>query len=185
MYDPEFEAEPIDKRLDTRSRPGRRRFLIACVALLGACWLGLGSRSVRRFTCAVCREGKVESRFLGLSWASQAETDCSRWYRDNVEPTHPHAWAAHASCQRIGIPGLSSGFACSMGSPIAGLSERVQVHIYEHFQDRLEAKRLFLSVARRDDMSGHRWEVLMAWVNANYPGNWQDWWEKHRDASEE
>jgi len=73
------------------------------------------------------------------------------------------------------------GFACSIGPPITGLSERVQVEIYQHFSDRLEAKRLFLQLARWDDGSGRRWSALEEWIGAGYPGTWDDWWRKHQD----
>jgi hypothetical protein len=133
----------------------------------------------------VCREGKVESRFLGLIWSDLSETDCSRWYRENVEPSHAHAWAAHGYCRRIEIPGLYRAFACSIGSPIAGLSDRVQINIYDHFNDRLEAKLMFLSMVGWDTGGGRQLKALMGWVNEDYPGTWNDWWEMHRADDEE
>jgi hypothetical protein len=175
--------EPSGQRLDARKRFGPRSILFAGMTFLAACWLVLASHSNRRYTCAVCREGKVESRLLGLSWASQHETDCSQWYRENVEPSHAHAWAGRGYCQPMGFLGLG-GVACSIGSRITMLSESEQVKIYEHFENRLEAKQIFMRLARRDDEDDELYIALLRWIDQDYPGTWHDWWEKHRDSGE-
>ena len=54
------------------------------------------------------------------------------------------------------------------------------MEIYQHFEDRLEAKELFIRLGRGDAESYLRWEALFEWVGAGYPGTWHDWWEKHR-----
>ncbi len=67
---------------------------------------------------------------------------------------------------------------CIIGGPITGLSETVQIEIYKHFQDPLEAKQLFT----RMEPDYVPWNALMEWVNQGYPGTWHDWWEKHRPS---
>jgi len=71
------------------------------------------------------------------------------------------------------------GYTCSIGGPITGLSRTVQIEVYHHFEDPLEAKRLFIRMGQGDYRD---WDALMGWVEAGYPGTWQDWWEKHGTA---
>jgi hypothetical protein len=185
MLDPEFDELPKG-RPSQAWRISRRKLIgLAFFTWLGSSMLGVSGCSRRSYTCAVCREEKVDQRFLILGWSERTETDCSEWYRGNVEPSHAHAWAARGYCRRFGIPGLGGGFACSMGTPIAGLSRSWQIKIYQHFDDRLEAKRLFMRLGRWDNESHVLLNALMEWSNADYPGTWHDWWEKHRAASEE
>jgi hypothetical protein len=54
------------------------------------------------------------------------------------------------------------------------------MEIYQHFDDRFEAKRLFIRLGQSNEESRRTWNALMGWVNADYPGDWHDWWEKHR-----
>jgi hypothetical protein len=122
---------------------------------------------------------RVDHHLLGLKWSRLEETDCSLWYRGNVEPSHTHAWVKCTCCQRIGIPGLFGGYACIIGGPLTGLSRTVQMTIYEHFEDRLEAKRLFICLGQTDGESYRTWKVLMDWVDKGYPGTWHSWQEQH------
>jgi len=54
----------------------------------------------------------------------------------------------------------------------------VQIQIYEHFRDPLEAKRLFIHLGQTDAECSQIWDALMAWVDKNYPGTWDDWYKK-------
>ncbi len=60
----------------------------------------------------------------------------------------------------------------------------MQTSIYQHFEDPLEAKRLFIRLGRRDGNNSQIWEALMDWVNADYPGRWDDWWQQHGAGSQ-
>ena len=160
--------------------------LIVCLGVAG--WLGLWLLSVAgnpppSATCAVCRMERVDHR---LSWQERFtlnDTDCSRWYRDNVERVHDHVWISRGSCRRFGIPGIWGGYACSIAGPPSGLGLSTQVEIYRHFTDRLKAKELFIRVARRDPEGSRMWYALMSWVEADYPDTWAAWWEKERTAA--
>ena len=132
-------------------RGGRRKVvLIAVPAFLVFCWLCFSSYDYRPYTCAVCRMDRVDQLCLGHFWSSRRETDCSRWYSDNIEPVHEHDWAAKGRCRRFGIPFIYEGYACTIGTPITMLGQSRQIEIYQHFEDPLEARRLFESLARRD-----------------------------------
>jgi hypothetical protein len=123
---------------------------------------------------------RVDHHLLGLGWSRQEETDCSLWYRENVERSHVHAWVRRTCCRPFGIPGLFGGYRCFIGGPLTGLSRTVQMSIYQHFGDRLEAKRLFMRLGQTDVERDRIWEALMGWVDEGYPGTWQVWWERHR-----
>ena len=153
----------------------------AFAAVLGSCLLGFPGCSRRPYTCAVCRENKVDHTCLGLKWSDREETDCSRWYRENVEPSHTHIWIKCTYCRRFGIPGVFGGYGCVIGGPLTGFSRTVQIQIYQHFEDRLEAKRLFIRLGRTDGESSRTWDLLMGWVNAGYPGAWDDWRKTRKD----
>src|SRR5690349_18353250 len=95
-----------------------RTITVACVLLVGL-WLMCFSRSgSRRSTCAACRLDRVEQHFLGFRWSEYEESDCSRWYVAHVERNHAHVWVNSGYCRRFGIPGIYSGYACTIGSPI-------------------------------------------------------------------
>lgn len=61
---------------------------------------------------------------------------------------------------------------------MTGLSRTVQMEIYQHFEDRLEAKRLFIRLGQMDSEGYRMWKALMGWIDEDYPGTWHDWWER-------
>lgn len=139
-------TQPLrDRPASASSRAFWPRLLILALAIPPLLVLFDLARPTRRANeCALCRLQKVDSRFL---WFRRSETHpnkCSRWYQAHVEPTHTHLWAPCAHCERIGIPGIYGGYACSVGSRITGLSQTVQIDIYRHFKNPLEAKRFFV-----------------------------------------
>lgn len=178
MRDPEFDEKASRRKLYALRSHRQKLLGFAFVAFLGSCLLGFPGCSRRPYTCAVCRKDKVDHDCLGMKWSSQEETDCSAWYRGNVERSHAHTWVKCTSCRWFGIPGLSGGYACFVGGPITGLSRTVQIEIYQHFEDRLEAKRLFIRLERMDEEGYRMWKALMGWVDEDYPGAWHDWWER-------
>ncbi len=180
MNDIEIDATDGLYRPPTRTPFKMNRFVVAFVAVLGTCWLGLSSHSTRSATCAVCRMDRVDHKLFGLNWADQEETECSRWYRENVEPAHDHLWVRGGYCRRFGIPGIYGGYACSIGSPIYYFSRSTQMEIYRHFENRLEAKQIFVDAGRLDGGGYGKLQVLTEWVGEGYPGPWNEWWESHR-----
>jgi hypothetical protein len=166
----------------SRKQVRRSRWLIPLGIALGACLVAslLGSGFSRHpFACAVCWENRLDHSWFGLKWSQQEETTCSRWYESNVERTHAHYWVNRTHCRWVGIPGLYGGYSCTVGGPITGLSETVQIEIYKHFKDRLEAKQLFIQMVQTDYRP---WSSLMEWVDQGYPGNWHDRWGQYLHA---
>ncbi len=177
MFDPEFDTKA--NRRHVHGLRNQRLVGLLCIALTVSWLLGFSPYSRRPYTCAVCRANKVENHLLGWRWSSQESTDCSRWYTENVERSHAHAWVG-TYCRRFGIPGLGGGYGCFIGGPLTGLSRTVQMTIYNHFEDRLEAKQLFIRLGQMDAGNDRLWEALMSWVDQDYPGTWHDWWERQR-----
>jgi len=180
MFDVELDEEAIGRKPCILGSRWHKLLGWALVALLGSYLLGIEGCSRRPYTCAACRLGRADHRCLGLQWSDRAESDCSRWYRENVERSHAHDWVKGTYCRRFGIPGLSTGYACYVGGPLTTLSRTLQIEIYRHFEDRLEAKRLFIRLGQTNEETHRIWAALMGWVDGGYPGNWHDWWEKHR-----
>ncbi len=179
-------AQP--RKDSSASSRSRGPWLLAlAVAILPVLFLfGPAAQSRRSYECAVCRKERVDSRVLWFRWSEARENECSRWYQAHVEPAHTHVWAPRPHCQRFGIPGIYGGYGCSVGSRITGLSRRVQIDVYRHFAEPLEAKRFFVRLQQLDGTgeSLRMWDSLMDWVDADYPGTWHDWWEMHRDVVE-
>ena len=181
MRDPEFDDEV--SRCQKGLRPGRWLMRLGLVLTLvpAASILGFPGCSRTPYTCAVCREGKVVHSVLGVTWSDREETDCSRWYQGNVEPSHAHCWTECSHCRRFGIPGLYSGYGCFAGGPITSLSRTIQIDVYQHFKDPLEAKELFIRMGQGDY---RELDALMEWADARYPGTWKDWLGKHGPTEE-
>ena len=182
MLDPEFDNQKSPRHVYTLRSQTINLVFLAFVTSTVSCLFGFSPYSRCPYTCAVCRANKVDYHFVGFRWSSQEITDCSRWYTENVEPSHTHAWIGCTYCRRFGIPGLGGGYGCFIGGPLTGLSRTVQMTIYQHFDDRLEAKRLFVHLGQMDAESARLWEALMGWVDKEYPGTWHDWWEQRLAA---
>ena len=180
MHDPEFDEKPKRRHAIALRSRGLKLFCLVCVALIASRLLGFAPYSRRPYTCSVCRANKAENRLLGFDWSSQESTDCSRWYAENVERSHTHAWIGCAYCRRL--PG--GGYACFVGGPLTDLSRTVQMTVYQHFEDRLEAKRLFIRLGQMDAENKRLWDALMGWVDQGYPGTWHDWLERRLAAGE-
>jgi hypothetical protein len=173
-----------ESRLHSHARASRMLIGWTCAALLIFYLLGFPGYTRCPFTCAVCRADKVDYHLLGLKWSKLEDEDCSRWYSDNVERSHTHVWIRGSYCRRFGIPGVWGGYSCVIGGPLTGLSKNVQRAIYQHFDDPLEGKRLFIRLGRTDAETFRVWTALMGWVDADYPGTWDAWWKQHAATEE-
>jgi hypothetical protein len=180
MSDPKFD-ETRNHRSSFALQSQKLSFLASlCLTLILSTVFGLPTYSRRPYTCAACRTNKTDYQLLGLNWSREEETDCSRWYTENVERSDTHAWIACTYCRRIGIPGLGAGYGCFVGGPLTGLSRTVQISIYQRFEDRLEAKRLFIQLGQTGADTHRMWEALMRWIDRDYPGTWRHWWQQQR-----
>lgn len=177
MRDPDFDNLLVGDEKPTTGRGHGRKLFWAFVGLVG---IWLLSSSPRRFTCAACRLDRVEYSFSVLKWSIYHESECCRWYAENVEPTHSHVWASCARCESFGIPLVYGGVACYRGKPISQISKSVQVKVYEKFRDPIAAKRLCVSLAKWSLENQRLMEGLEEWAVWGGPETWDEWWPKHR-----
>jgi len=178
---------PAEDSLHHRTHPGRRGGrkapVIAALAVLGLGWTGLATSARMPYTCSACRMNRVDRSCFGVNWSEQQETDCSRWYAENVEPAHAHVWVTGTRCRSFGIPGIYGGYSCTIGGPITTLGGSRQIEIYRHFSDPFEAKRLFMRLGQWDAGVGATYDSLLEWAREGYPGTWTEWQEKHQATS--
>ena len=69
--------------------------IIMALVVGGFLVLALGSieaGSSLSYTCVLCRLGRVDTTLFGLKRSTYHENECSRWYPQNVEPSHTHIW---------------------------------------------------------------------------------------------
>ena len=154
-----------------------RRIWLPWLAFAGILWVSVFSFSQARYTCSACRAYKVQTKWLGMAWSREEETECSRWYRANVEASHDHLWEVYTHCRRLGWFGLS-GYGCTIGGAITMLSETWQIELYQHFDNKLEAKALFAGMGRNSKEGSRIWTALQEWSDQGYPGSWRTWWER-------
>jgi hypothetical protein len=55
------------------------------------------------------------------------------------------------------------------------------MEIYQHFKNPRGAKQLFIQLGQMDQNSYRMWKALMNWMDKDYPGTWQDWWDRVKD----
>jgi hypothetical protein len=173
-------------------------YIIAALILGGAGFLVVALRSREAgssmsYTCVLCRIGRVEKTWFGLKSTSSYDNECSRWYPNNVEPSHTHVWERGTCMRLLNGLGRPKGFACSPGRfPIWLLSPSTQMNVYEHFEDRQKAKELFSNLTdakinddrlnEHDDYKGHLIvRSIEEWEVAGFPGTWDDWWNRWWD----
>lgn len=187
--------ESAPSRLIPRPLAWGGRALLAFLFLLYL--LGFPLWKVRPSFCIACRAEKAETNLFGLRSATEQETEFSRWFRDEVDPSHRHTWVPRGYCRSFGIPGVFGGYACYGGHQVAGISSTVQREIYEASGDPRAAGRLFTRLAGWDDEARLIWEAVMStsnddqtsdasstgwaalvdWFEAGRPRPWDLWWE--------
>lgn len=141
-------------------------------------------------TCALCRLIRIDYKnIVGSRWSEVEETDCSRWYARNVDPSHTpddnnaHLWQRSPSMGGFNFHGTP--VAASDSERPAGLmmfDADVQLAIYQHIPDIEVAKQIFTDL-RNDSESGdssrytsvrYRARVLSDWAKSSFTKPWDD-----------
>jgi hypothetical protein len=155
------------------------------VGLLGSVEVGTG----RSFTCVLCRLGRYDTTMFGIVRSSFEENECSRWYQDNVEPSHAHVWERGTCTTLLNPFGRPMGVGCSSGHyPIRLLAPATQMRVYEHFTDLRKAKDLFVNLTdakthddRLDEEVESKGDLIVRaikeWDVAGFPDTWETWWK--------
>ena len=178
MHDPGSAVRRLDLPPKRRGGGCARLAAIAVVLVLASRLVRATSDS-ERSTCAACRLDRTDYCLVGFRWHRFEPSECSRWYADHVERSHPHLWSRYTHCRSIGIPGLSGGYACRYGDPVADLGKSFQLWVYQRFQNPLEAKALFAQLGRHSPDSLRTIQGLNAWADAGEGEPWAEWWARH------
>ena len=170
--------------------------IILALIASGLLFLALGSieaGSSLSYTCVLCRLGRVDTTLFGFTRSTYHETDCSRWYPENVEPSHTHIWERGTCMTLLNALAQPMGVGCRPGHyPIRLLSPSTQMHVYQHFKDRQKAKELFRNLTdektyndRLEEDFRSKGHLIVTsieeWEVAGFPGTWDDWWSQWWD----
>jgi hypothetical protein len=141
-------------------------------------------------TCVACRITRVDATCLGLTGFTLYPNECSQWYSAHVEPKHAHVWERGTCEYTSNVLGMPVSVSCSPGRfPIRLLHPSTQMRAYQHFEDPLEAKKLFESLTdekthddrldEHDDDRGHLTvRAIKEWESEGFPGTWDEWWAR-------
>lgn len=141
------------------------------------------------YTCVVCRLARADFIVFGIARSEYRPTECSRWYSEHVEPSHAHVWEPGTCAVTKNIFGRWLEIGCRPGHyPIHRLDADVQMRVYQHFKDPLEARRLFENLTdektyndRLDEDDENRGQLtvdaLKEWDSCGFPGTWGEWWD--------
>ena len=170
--------------------------IILALIVSGLLFLVLGSIEAGcslSYTCVVCRLGRVDATLFGFKRSTYHESECSRWYPENVEPSHTHIWEQGTCARILNAFGHNMGFGCSPGRfPIWLLPPTTQMVVFRQLKDRPKAKELFSNLTDaktsklrldEDDEPKGRLIVrsIVEWETARFPGTWDDWWNRWWD----
>ena len=167
--------------------------IIMALVVGGFLVLALGSieaGSSLSYTCVLCRLGRVDTTLFGFKRSTYHENECSRWYPQNVEPSHTHIWERGTCRTLLNALAQPMGVGCQPGRyPILLLSPSTQMNVYQHIKDRQKAKELFGNLTdakthddrldEHDESKGHLIvRSIKEWEAAGFPGTWDDWWDR-------
>ncbi|MBW3540872.1 MAG: hypothetical protein KY476_11425 [Planctomycetes bacterium] len=127
-----------------------RRWLLAATAFLVLAIAPLAEK--RYFTCAACGMQRHTVHALSFQvWKALRETNCSRWYRHNVEPHHEHIWVRGGVSEAYSLLGIRIGVSLSSGDidgPLVRFGSGVRHLMYQRCDDRLALRHAFLRLSR-------------------------------------
>lgn len=157
-------------------------FAVVAIILLAVvdCILRSHSCTLRRHMCVICRFERIDDECIYRQTTSiYQDTACSVWYAPHVEPSHEHVWAPAACDVRFNLYGqrLGESQPYARGRAIRKFTPEEQIRIYEHFDNPLDAKRVFVSltdmsvIERCGDLA--IMESLLAWKDAGFSGKWK------------
>lgn len=163
---------------------------LVCLAI-GGCLVPVDSAG---FTCVICRRSRTVTTYAFLPIREERDEECSRWYASHVEPRHDHRWQyLYGSKNDLWGSWVSSGSITTNAMYL--LPPGTQLHVYQQFRDPLEARALFLELARAedpDDWLGEKVDLdhrtvtaLKTWEEAGFPGTWDAWFAPQREEHEQ
>ena len=153
-----------------------------CAIVAALLLLGGPSYSRRHNTCALCRFGGFDYSCLGIPWSDYHETECTKWYREHIEPVHEHMWVSGSTEAQRNVFGTVISIADGDRRALFRLTPSQQVEIYKHIFDPKESKRIFLFLGS-DKGSGDQSQrrciyvaagTLREWAESGFTATWTE-----------
>lgn len=174
-------SEPANS--NTKTHPFSRRpvWVLLVVVLLFCAFAPIVSEAY--FTCGACGMDRTTRTALSLTLADrQSETDCSRWYRDHIQPHHRHLWVrqpAQAMYSAFGVPIGRSFVAGRADGPVVRFDSRTRMLMYQKSADanRLREAFILLSAWKKEGTPARQRQVaveqaLATWEDSGLAGEW-------------
>lgn len=174
---PDAKTEP-----GTESQFSRYKTVLAGLFLLLIFHLLLGSYAGdrHRHTCVVCRLERTDNNWKFFSSTSTFQhSSCSKWYSENVEPSHDHAWVPSPAFTLVNYYHQSTGAGDNDDQPgraIWKLTPDEQLLVYQNSDVPREVKDTFLNLMEpsallnRDDL-----EIVNSmrdWIDGGFSRPW-------------
>ena len=139
------------------------------------------------FRCAICGMVHTKWKIMGLgvplyNW--KQSTAVSKWYQQNIEPEHQHAWVQTGYTEGKTIYGLKT-FMLQSSSLATGpfvylpLGRTTQIRIYKKSPDPQQARKLFLRFAHHEPYESDAyyeqlelWRQFTEWSESGYEAPW-------------
>ena len=156
-------------------------WLILVVASLIVSVAPLAKR--RHFTCAICGMSRQTLFMLSIPIReTRADTNCSRWYRETVEPRHDHLWVRDTwseTCSVLGFRLFASNIAGHADGPLVRFGTDLRHLMYQRCSDPEVARDAFIRLSRwGTEGTAEREEqiavemALAEWEDSGLTGPW-------------
>ena len=166
---------------DSRRRLFWKSGLVGTIVLL--CVAAMPLRTRRHFSCAVCgMQRQVEFTLSLPIGETDTETDCCRWYDQNVEPQHDHVWVRGPWSETFSVLGLrlyESNISSAADGPLMRFGSGTRHLMYQRCADPKIARDTFVRLARWEpEGSAERKQqiaierALAAWEDSGLVGPW-------------
>lgn len=137
----------------SRSRFRRRCLLGSLSVLVLTAFLLVPVAHTFSYSCAACGKHRTDLLAFGMPLSrTESETDCSRWYRNNLEPHHDHLWVRNPWSQNYYLWGTLPGFGNQSSNladgPLAFVGTGMRLLIYQESDDPKKVRDIFIRLAK-------------------------------------
>jgi len=180
----ETKAIPLNIEQTQRQRRCRHRWgrcLTLVFTLLGLAVIPMATK--RYFTCAICDCIRTTVSALQVPITEeQTESECSRWYQDQVERSHEHLWVRGPYSEMYSLLGLRvSGHQISgdAAGPLGFFSGSSRLEMYRRCENPRGAHDAFVQLAswEADGTPARQQQRILErklfdWEQSDFKGPW-------------